>query len=284
MAVPALITPSRRLIVGPRGFRKPARPVLDPNDPINRGLVGCWPIGFSPPINTANFAMGCEDISLFRNDAKGNFSNQFLVPGSHHGGFAYYANDVNHYISAPDKPWLGLNNFTICAWANPLSGTGSGLFGKRNASFNYALRIASGVWQCYTNIGGAQIVSGATGIITNKYQFVCGTYDGANLKVWLNGNIDGTLSVSGTPAIDATAELRLGAVNGDSSLNGYADGFRVYNRALSAAEIQRLYAEPWAGIYEAAPRWRVGVAAAGGGSFNPGWASGATRTIGVGVF
>jgi hypothetical protein len=67
---------------------------------------------------------------------------------------------------------------------------------------------------------------------------LAGTYDGANVRVYVNGVLAGTTAAAG--AVGATVSpLRIGgnAVWGEY-FNGLIDEVRVYNRALTAPEIQ----------------------------------------------
>jgi hypothetical protein len=75
------------------------------------------------------------------------------------------------------------------------------------------------------------------------------TYDGTTQSVYVNGVLKGTATiVSGplvyTPLIGAANGFDIGNIAGLNAaryLNGLIDDVRVYNRALSAAEVQALY-------------------------------------------
>jgi hypothetical protein len=67
------------------------------------------------------------------------------------------------------------------------------------------------------------------------------TYDGGQLKLYVNGIPDGSLAVSG-PIVTATNSFRIGSGgSGPWNLNGQVDELSLYDHALSAAEIQAIY-------------------------------------------
>src|SRR5690349_17673877 len=119
MAQAFLVKPAaRQLILPRRGFRKPARPVLDPNDPINRGLSACWLLGES-------------GNGLYRelspNNLTGTGVNAPTVTPSHHGGLSTTFNGSNNYVTIADNSALNIgasDRFSFCAWIY-LTSTGS---------------------------------------------------------------------------------------------------------------------------------------------------------------
>ena len=73
-----------------------------------------------------------------------------------------------------------------------------------------------------------------------------GTYDGASVKLYVNGALQFTTSHTGTFSSDTTG-ITIGASHNDAShqaiegFNGAIDEVTLYNRALSAQEVQQLY-------------------------------------------
>ena len=105
-----------------------------------------------------------------------------------------------------------------------------------------------------TNSSGANMFRyGATTLQANTWYFVTGVYDAAtsSLHVYLNGQLDdGTLLGTVTAAQqNSTANVNIGRRPGSSSFNfnGRIDDVRIYNRALTAAEIQADMNTPVAG-------------------------------------
>jgi len=83
-----------------------------------------------------------------------------------------------------------------------------------------------------------------TSINDNKWHYLTGTYDGETLKVYVDGVFeDDNTDPSGNLPTD-TGALRIGAdyqATPANFFNGLIDDTRIYNRALSASEIKRLY-------------------------------------------
>jgi hypothetical protein len=81
-------------------------------------------------------------------------------------------------------------------------------------------------------------VTGSDAVGTNTWTHVAGTYDGSNMKVYVNGQLKGTRAVTG--AINTnTMPIYIGQNgNTDGFFAGKLDEVRIYNRALSGSEIQ----------------------------------------------
>ena len=79
---------------------------------------------------------------------------------------------------------------------------------------------------------------GTAGLTTNTWTHVAGTYDGTTLRLYVNGVQVGSQAKTGSMPVSANP-LQIG---GDSIYGQYFPGsideVRVYNRALSATEIQ----------------------------------------------
>ena len=85
---------------------------------------------------------------------------------------------------------------------------------------------------------------GTTGLdsntISNGWNHIVGTYDKTNMKVYVNGNLDGTLAhTSAIP--NGTTGLEIGRYNNDSSktYSERIDDVRIYDRALSSDEVEQ---------------------------------------------
>jgi hypothetical protein len=77
-----------------------------------------------------------------------------------------------------------------------------------------------------------------TPLTLNTWSHVAVTYDGSNMLLYVNGALVATKAQTGTIATGNQA-LRIGNSNASISegFNGLIDEIRIYNRALSAAEI-----------------------------------------------
>jgi Concanavalin A-like lectin/glucanases superfamily len=89
------------------------------------------------------------------------------------------------------------------------------------------------------------------GIPANVYSHVAFTYDGATIRIYINGVLDTSAASSiGTLAQTDTNVLRIGGLGGSFTYTGAADEIGIYNRALTAAEIQSIANAGLAGKYK----------------------------------
>src|SRR6185436_15339523 len=82
-------------------------------------------------------------------------------------------------------------------------------------------------------------VSGTAGLPVNTWTHLAATYDGARLQLYVNGALVASRAVSGSYEVNANP-LWIGgnAVYGEH-FQGRLDELRVYDRALTQAEIQQ---------------------------------------------
>ena len=77
-----------------------------------------------------------------------------------------------------------------------------------------------------------------TNFNTNQWYHVAGTYDGSEIKLYVNGNLDSQISASGS-LIEYEEPFYLGAGNQDLEfLNGNIEEASVWSKSLTQEEIQ----------------------------------------------
>jgi hypothetical protein len=71
---------------------------------------------------------------------------------------------------------------------------------------------------------------------------VVGTYDGTNIKMYVNGKLEDSRATTVTPGTQ-TSSFVIGknAMASNRYLDGKIDDVRIYNYALSLAQIQKIY-------------------------------------------
>ena len=85
------------------------------------------------------------------------------------------------------------------------------------------------------------LTNGNSSLQTNTWYHIAASWDGVNVRYYLNGQADGSPSASGT-MLSTTTNVRLGRNQNDSSyLNALIGEARIYSRALSREEIQHNY-------------------------------------------
>jgi hypothetical protein len=133
-----------------------------------------------------------------------------------------------------------LQNLTIAFWARPDTVPGAGfarfvtLIGEKAV-----IRIQSGGLHFYMKIdGGLRSVTASGVLTTTAWQHIAGTYDGNNLRLYVNGSQVGSLPYTGTVNTGSGIELS----SGGEPYDGRLDDLRIYNRALTPSEIAALAA------------------------------------------
>ena len=165
-----------------------------------------------------------------------------------HIGGALSFDGVNDWVTVNDSPSLSLTTgMTLEAWVMPatVADWRTVMLKERAAGLSYALYSSNDVSRAagYVHIG-ADIVAKGAALAVNTWSHVAVTFNGQTLSLYINGMLETTTSVSG--AMQASGlPLRLGgnSVWGEF-FSGRLDDVRIYNRALSAAEVQADIATP----------------------------------------
>src|SRR4051812_2616211 len=101
---------------------------------------------------------------------------------------------------------------------------------------NYNLAISGGkVMFCLDDVDTTGIKSTAT-LNTGQWYHVAVTWDGATVKIYINGVLDSSTARTGTIGTD-TRNLYIGGRSGTDCFNGMLRDVRVYNRPLTATEL-----------------------------------------------
>jgi hypothetical protein len=170
---------------------------------------------------------------------------------------------INDWVTVTDTAASKLDlttGLTLEAWVNPavVSGWETVVMKERGSAgeglLAYAMYARDGAPRSGGTAGPAGYlranpvasttdrgVRGATAIPLNTWTHLASTYDGANMRFYVNGVLVGTTAGSGSINV-ANGAFRVGGNNSaplgqGEFFKGLIDEVRVYNRALSAAEI-----------------------------------------------
>jgi len=189
------------------------------------------------------------------------------VPGKVGLGFSF--DGVDDRIEIPDSASLKPANVTVDAWVrfDALDTPGASAPGlqyivfKRNSrtsSFEgYALiKLRVGgvdrLQFVISSAAGIQVVtSSATAVASGQFYYAVGSYDGSSAKLYVNGALEDQKAAN-FPLDYGTRPVFIGSSeeSWNGRLNGVVDEVSIYNRALTAAEIQALFNAGSTGKYQ----------------------------------
>jgi hypothetical protein len=158
-------------------------------------------------------------------------------------GQALTFDGVNDWVTVNDAAALDVTTVTLEAWVRPttLSGWRTVIMKETANSLAYTLYAHDNAPRpaAYINNGGPDLdVLGTVALPVNAWTHLAMTYDGATMRLYMNGTLAATRSATGN--ILATADpLRIGGnAPWGEYFAGQIDDVRIYNRALTEAEIQ----------------------------------------------
>jgi len=199
-----------------------------------------------------------ETSGTTASDSSGNGKTATLVNGPTWAG-GFFANAVsldgtNDYVSLPTGIVSTLTDFSISCWVNLGANNGWNRifdFGTGTTVNMFLTPSAGGGAIRYaittSGAGGEQRINGTSALPTGSWQYVVVTLSGSTGTLYVNGvqvgqNTSMTLKPS---SLGNTNQNYIGKSQyGDPYFKGLIDDFRIYDRALTAAEISDAYNNP----------------------------------------
>jgi len=176
------------------------------------------------------------------NGHTGVISGAAWTPQGKFGG-ALIFNGVDNWVTVGATSLLDLTTgMTLEAWVFPTTATGvQDIVIKEGTNvdiYNLYARNGRGLPESNVFVGGVNRTAEGVALPTNQWTHLAGTYDGVTLRLFINGVETASAAISGSIP-PSTGPLRLGgnSIWGEF-FHGIIDEVRIYNRALSLAEIQ----------------------------------------------
>jgi len=170
----------------------------------------------------------------------GTLGNQWK-PGKIGGSGNFNGSD--NYVSAADSNSLDLTSaMTLEAWTYPTSFPGdyTQILIKNNANADFygiGLNPTTGTVFCQLSGGTPNTINSTTATTLNNWNHIACSYDGSNIRIYINGKLDVTTARTGnTTASAALFNIGRDSVNG-RYFPGMIDQVRVFNYARSAGQI-----------------------------------------------
>jgi hypothetical protein len=207
---------------------------------LGAGLVARW---------TFDNCTGADSVGRKHDGTLFGSSSACVISPANNNAFLFNGSD-NYFKIATSSDFNISTKASYSAWVNPSKFTGSAIINKWvNGLEDKAIWLGSNgkfstyFWDCMNRT----VLSSNTKISLNKWSHVVATYDGSNVKLYLNGALNATVATDPSCNVgDSTGSLYLGdnperRAEGSEPFQGALDDVRVYNRALSATEVQQLY-------------------------------------------
>ena len=190
-------------------------------------------------------------------DSSGNLFSGVLINGpvwsAGYMGNSVKFDGVNDYITFGNKTSFNITgDLAITAWINHRSNSYSDAIVAKGdcdkKACPFGLRINSTGAVCFVeNNGSIEMDSICTTekISLNTWTHVSATRTGSTIRIYLNGVLKKTGTVSKKPTAN-TSSLNIGGIGGVTgyTFDGRIDDVRLYNKALISTQIQKIMTQP----------------------------------------
>ena len=166
---------------------------------------------------------------------------------------AFSLDGVDDYVSITDSSSFGNTGvMSVSAWVNPdlIDATdprdivSQWNAGATQRAFMMRLNTNGKILFYISRDGGTDYdsIQSSLSLNASSWQHVVGTYDGAEIRVYINGQLSGTLAYAGS-MFNSNGNILIGDSNASNGLpfDGRVDEVSLYNRALTATEVANLY-------------------------------------------
>jgi hypothetical protein len=185
-------------------------------------------------------------------DLSGNGNNGTLVNGVGYnsGNLGSLSFDgVNDEVQLPGTN-LSLNQMTISSWNFSSNYAQNGFMfekttnGSVNTQYSLFYNTAPLIYYRTYGLSTTDLTVNTTtaGVVNNSWNNVVATWDGTNKRIYVNGVLRATsANLTGTVTQNTSGIALIGRHGNPSAypFNGRISNTQIYNRALSAAEIQQ---------------------------------------------
>jgi hypothetical protein len=213
---------------------------------LQKGLIGHWKMDGNPLDSSPYANNGTPTAMSLTTDRKGTSNN------------AYLFNSASDLISVPYTNTHWPSYVTLSLWVNPSNiakTTVQAMVGNLQNGGYHMLVNADGAANCPAGLKWVMYIGGGqrsncipkTILTDGVWSHIVGTYDGTDIKLYVDGVLQDTDTFAGTIEYSSTTTPLCFGLNPASSsctggnYPGSMDDVRLYNRAISQAEVTALY-------------------------------------------
>ncbi|HOI59975.1 MAG TPA: prepilin-type N-terminal cleavage/methylation domain-containing protein [Candidatus Pacearchaeota archaeon] len=210
-------------------------------------LVSRWKLDEGSGVNASDaWGANLGTLTNFDNTLAGvgeSTNSGWLGKSNCISGSCLKFNGVDDYVNCDDSNSLDIiNGITLSVWINPITLTGgTKIFIEKMNAYGLAYNMLASNLSLY--LGGARRLDYPTVFSNNTWHHVTGTWDGANMRLYINGLIVNSGTWSGSITSDKPLQIGGGEAWLDNwrYFNGIIDDVRVYDAALSSFQIKQNY-------------------------------------------
>ncbi len=224
--------------------------------PLPAGAVAWWPLNETSGATAVTDVVGGHTGTPLSGPVGSGGPN----PTTGMVGGALYFPSQSTYVRVPDSPALnfGSGDFTVDAWVNTVVGPGTATLlrpildkfqaGAQGDIKGYRLYIDMNNQLTFVLADGSSTASVSVPVTPGTWQFVAAERAGAALNLYINGSLAATAPLPpGFGSVSNTADLLVGSITGvgfpfQPPYGEIAlDELELFNRALTAQEVQAIY-------------------------------------------
>lgn len=170
--------------------------------------------------------------------------------GGHHQGAARFDGVNDRIVLGPCDITSGTGGFTISLWTKPDFVTGmertliAKAVGPQATDHIWSIAFVNGTALRFrVQAGGSttELTTSPSSLFGGNWYHIVGVYDGAEMRLYVNAGLLGSMAMSGVIGLHPQAPAALGALStGSQPYSGWIDDVRLYDRALDLNEITEL--------------------------------------------
>lgn len=189
--------------------------------------------------------MGDTAVDLSGKGNDGVITDAEWTPDGKFGGGIVF-NGTSSVIEVPHDDSLlpGGDQITIMAWYNPASlPAGYPAIARKGAvaEMGWGFDTPNGNLRGFVYLAATQaavIATGSSVLETDEWQHVAMIYDGEEIRVYLNGKLDGNIDCSGDINENGSSVWISKKANENNFLDGIMDDLAILNVALTEAQLK----------------------------------------------